>query len=98
MKRLAVAFVLLLAAIRWSILAAILFTDPETSDTVAHLMFGPARLHNDDPHLFLPAIGLREFHLLRFVAGELFWAGVAAAAAFVLASIVRQARRGSPCT
>lgn len=92
MKRFTVAFVLLQAATRWSILAAILFTEPETSDTVAHLLFGPARLHNEDPHLFLPAIGLREFHLLRFVAGELFWAGAAAAAALVLATIVRHAR------
>jgi hypothetical protein len=89
-KRFAVAITLLQAAIRWSIWAAIVLTEPKTSDTVAHLMFGPARIANDFPRFFLPAIGLGDFHPLRFALGELFWAAAASAAAYAVAAVFRR--------
>ena len=90
MKLLAAALTLLLMAFRWSILAAILFTEPKTSDTIAELLFGPARLTNDFPRFFLPAIGLGEFHLLRFLGGELFWIAVVAVPAYALVVLLRR--------
>lgn len=84
-----IAAIVLLAVVRWSTLAAILFTDRETSDTVAEIMFGPARLENDFPRLYLPAV---DGGVLRFIAGELLWVGVAMAAAFVLVAMVTRSR------
>ena len=90
MKRFVVLVTSLMAALRWGILAAILFSDPETSDTIAAVMFGPARLANDFPRFFLPAIGLGTFRPLRFLLGELFWVAVPAAAAYAVAAIFRR--------
>lgn len=87
--RIVLIVVLLLTAARWGTLAALVYSSPETADDEAHLLFGPARLANDFPRLYLPAL---ESGLARFVFGELLWIAVGAAAGFVLASIVRSAR------
>lgn len=79
--------VLLLIAIRWGAFCALLFTNPETADTIAEVLFGPARLANDFPRLFLPAI---DQGVLRFVGGELLWLAVSAAAGFTLRAILRR--------
>lgn len=48
-------------------------TSPDTSDDVAQILFGPARLGNDFPRLILPAAGYGEFGVARFIAGEAAW-------------------------
>lgn len=69
-----------LLLVRWAILGALLFSEPETTDTLAGILFGPARFANDFPRLFLPAI---DRGVLRLLGGELLWLGVSAAVAFV---------------
>ena len=81
------AAVVLFAAVRWSIFAALRWTDPETASDLARLFFGPAGLGNEFPRLFLPSLESP----LRFAAGELAWSALAAAAVW-LVSVVFQRR------
>ena len=50
MNRLAIAVMLLVTAIRWLVDYA-----ATTSDSAAHLLFGPARLETSHARLILPA-------------------------------------------
>lgn len=83
-----------LLTVRWAMLGALLLTGPETADTIAGILFGPARLANDFPRLFLPAI---DRGVLRFAGGELLWLVVSAIVAFVARSVWSR-RRASPLT
>lgn len=90
MKRLAIAVMLLVAAIRWLLLYAV-----SNSDTTAHLLFGPARLEASHARQLLPAIHSGTF---RFVVGEVAWLAIGALAGLAIArayAIALQSRNTS---